>query len=164
MGGTESYDSGARPYDLPEHSPYGVPAYGTPPAHPGGVVQVGPQDMSVYPAATTPPPPWMAQRTDRVQVSGAGVAITWIITCFTSFYMLPWAIAMTRGKSDRWGIFWLNLLTGWTVVGWIGALIWSCMPHRTTPSGPVPVPPGWYPLANGRHAYWDGTRWTGHVA
>ncbi|CAM5787479.1 superinfection immunity protein [Cellulomonas persica] len=175
MGGTDSYDSGARPYDLPETSPYGTPAvgpptpvYGTPPVGAGGVVPVHPvppQDMAVYPpAATTPPPPWATLRTNQVQVSGGGIAVAWIVTFFSSLYMLPWAIAMTRGKADRWGIFWLNFLTGWTVVGWIWAFIWSCLPHRVIQAGPVPVPPGWYPLANGRHAFWDGTRWTGHVA
>lgn len=28
-------------------------------------------------------------------------------------------------KPDRWAIFALNLLLGWTVIGWIVALVWA---------------------------------------
>jgi hypothetical protein len=29
------------------------------------------------------------------------------------------------------GIFWVNLLFGWTVLGWIAALIWAVMEKPT---------------------------------
>lgn len=54
----------------------------------------------------------------------------WIIAIVTAGYMLPWAIAATRGKSNTGAIFWLNLLLGWTVVGWIIALVMSCTSHQ----------------------------------
>ena len=54
----------------------------------------------------------------------------WLITILTAGYMLPWAIAATRGKSNTGAIFWLNLLLGWTVVGWIIALVMSCTSHH----------------------------------
>lgn len=181
--GAERYGSDPRPYDVPETSPYGTPVvgscpptpvYGTPPvydasssARPYDIAPHGvtPYDVTPYPPTpTTPPPPWAVARTDQVQVSGFGIAVAWIVAFFTSLYMLPWAIAVTRGKASRWGVFWLTLMTGWTVVGWIGSLVWACLPHGVVQARPVPVPPGWYPMANGRHAFWDGTRWTGHVA
>ena len=53
-----------------------------------------------------------------------------IAAVFTLGYMLPWMIAAARGKSNHWGVFWLNLLLGWTVIGWVAALVMSVLPHR----------------------------------
>ena len=38
-------------------------------------------------------------------------------------YFLPTLIG--RHKNDAFGIFLLNLLFGWTVIGWIVALVWA---------------------------------------
>lgn len=54
----------------------------------------------------------------------------WIIAILSAGYMLPWAIAATRGKSNTGAIFWLNLLLGWTLVGWIIALVMACTSHQ----------------------------------
>ena len=40
-------------------------------------------------------------------------------------YALPWAIAILRGHPQAANIGILNLLLGWTVLGWIAALVWS---------------------------------------
>lgn len=68
-------------------------------------------------------------QTDRsakpVQASTA-----WIVAALTLGYMLPWAIAATRGKSNSGAIFWINLLLGWSVVGWIIALVMAAGPHQ----------------------------------
>lgn len=53
-----------------------------------------------------------------------------LVTVFTVGYTLPWMIAAARGKSNHWSIFWINVLLGWTVVGWIFALVMSVRPHR----------------------------------
>lgn len=45
-------------------------------------------------------------------------------------YMIPWMIAALRGKSNHWGIFWLNLLLGWTLIGLVAALVMAVLPHR----------------------------------
>jgi len=39
-------------------------------------------------------------------------------------YFLPAVIG--RNKRDAAGIFLVNLLFGWTVIGWVIALIWAC--------------------------------------
>jgi hypothetical protein len=39
-------------------------------------------------------------------------------------YFLPAIVG--RDKRDAAGIFLLNLLLGWTVVGWVIALVWAC--------------------------------------
>lgn len=40
-------------------------------------------------------------------------------------YMLPTIIAFFRGHASRWGILIVNLVFGFTFIGWIWALIWS---------------------------------------
>ena len=59
--------------------------------------------------------------------------VAWIVAILTLGYMLPWAIAATRGKINSGAIFWLNLLLGWTVVGWIIALVMSASAHQALP-------------------------------
>jgi hypothetical protein len=56
--------------------------------------------------------------------------IAWCVAILTVGYMLPWAIAATRGKSNHWAIFALSLLLGWTGIGWIVALVMSLNSHN----------------------------------
>ncbi len=44
----------------------------------------------------------------------------------TLIYFLPTIIALARGHLSALAIFFLNLFLGWTLIGWIVALIWSC--------------------------------------
>ena len=67
--------------------------------------------------------------TDQSPKTGQAV-VAWILTLATGGYLLPWAIAATRGKSNSGTIGWLTLLLGWTVVGWVIALVMACQPHR----------------------------------
>jgi len=53
-----------------------------------------------------------------------------IVAILSAGYMLPWAIAAYRGSANVWAVFWVNLLLGWTVVGWIVALVMSLRDHR----------------------------------
>jgi Superinfection immunity protein len=41
------------------------------------------------------------------------------------FYFLPSIVAFARSKRDSASIFILNLLLGWTAIGWVIALVWS---------------------------------------
>ena len=59
----------------------------------------------------------------KTRVVSAPVAI--IVAIVTAGYMLPWAIAAVRGNRNAWSVFWVNLLLGWTVIGWLITLIWS---------------------------------------
>lgn len=56
--------------------------------------------------------------------------VAWIVAVLTAGYMVPWAIAATRGKSNTGAIFWLNLLLGWTFIGWVIALVMACTSHQ----------------------------------
>ena len=52
-----------------------------------------------------------------------------IVAILTAGYMLPWAIAAVRDV-PHWSVFWVNLLLGWTIVGWIVALVMSLCSQR----------------------------------
>jgi hypothetical protein len=47
-------------------------------------------------------------------------------------YLVPWVVACRRHVDAQAGIIVLNLLLGWTVLGWVGALIWAV--HAETES------------------------------
>ena len=51
----------------------------------------------------------------------------WLLIVLLLFplYFLPTIIAYARKNSHSAGIFILNIFLGWTVLGWIGALIWA---------------------------------------
>jgi Superinfection immunity protein len=59
----------------------------------------------------------------------------------TLLYFLPSIIA--HNKRDFAAIFLVNLLFGWTVIGWIIALVWACAadvkPHVLVVAGPTPT-------------------------
>ena len=40
-------------------------------------------------------------------------------------YFLPSIIALAKSKRDLLAIFLLNCLLGWTVIGWVVALVWA---------------------------------------
>lgn len=50
----------------------------------------------------------------------------WVLIVFGGLvYWLPTIVAFARGSDGRFIIMALNFLMGWTVLGWIGALIWA---------------------------------------
>jgi hypothetical protein len=62
------------------------------------------------------------------------------IATSTAFYFLPAIIAGTRHARHFGGIFLLDLLFGWTVIGWLGTLIWACTDEAEQAVGRVPCP------------------------
>jgi hypothetical protein len=108
----------------------------------------------------------------RPEVGGGHVAVAWIVAVLTLGYMLPWAIAATRGRSNTLAIALVNLLVGWTFIGWVAALVMACLSEQRTvvaaqtfvqvnaPAAGGPPPPGWYPDGAGGHRYWDGRAWS----
>jgi hypothetical protein len=65
-------------------------------------------------------------------------------------YFLPTLVG--RHKADAMGIFLVNLLLGWTVIGWVIALIWACAAERY-----VAVPVRTVPASSGRFCSQCGT-------
>jgi ABC-type sugar transport system permease subunit len=64
---------------------------------------------------------------DRSWTTTKVVAV--IVAILTAGYMLPWAIAAVRDVR-HWSVFWVNLLLGWTIVGWVIALVMSLRAQR----------------------------------
>lgn len=40
-------------------------------------------------------------------------------------YFLPSIVALARSKRDMTGIILLNFFLGWTMIGWVVALVWA---------------------------------------
>jgi hypothetical protein len=64
---------------------------------------------------------------DRSWTATKVVAV--IVAILTAGYMAPWAIAAVRDVR-HWSVFWVNLLLGWTIVGWVIALVMSLRAQR----------------------------------
>ena len=43
-----------------------------------------------------------------------------------AIYFLPTILALMTGHQNTAAIIMLNVLAGWTVVGWMVAMVWSC--------------------------------------
>lgn len=59
-----------------------------------------------------------------------GVGELWLIA-WIAVYFFPSIEALIRGSPDVLPIAMLNLFLGWTVVGWVVALVWSVRAVRT---------------------------------
>ncbi len=60
-------------------------------------------------------------------------AFLWTIVVL-AVYFLPGIVAVERKHPQATAIFALNLLLGWTILGWIAALVWSLTAVRRDPS------------------------------
>lgn len=55
-----------------------------------------------------------------------------------SLYLLPVWVALFRWHRRRWLVAALNVLAGWTVIGWVAALVWaSAAGQREEPASPA---------------------------
>ena len=52
-----------------------------------------------------------------------------VVAVLTAGYMAPWAVAAVRDVR-HWSVFWINLLLGWTIIGWIWALVMALRAQR----------------------------------
>jgi hypothetical protein len=52
-------------------------------------------------------------------------------------YLLPGAIAQRRAHHQQTAIWVLNIFAGWTVVGWIAALVWASTAVQPRPAIPA---------------------------
>lgn len=67
---------------------------------------------------------------------GIGIALgligIFVISCLIFFYALPSYIAKVRNHPHAKSILLINLLTGWTFLGWAAALIWSFVDDKSS--------------------------------
>lgn len=52
-------------------------------------------------------------------------------------YMLPTIEAFIRGHNNKPGIAVLNVFLGWTLIGWVAALVWALKRPTETASAPL---------------------------
>jgi hypothetical protein len=85
-----------------------------------------------------------------------------IVVLGGALYFLPTIVRELRGVKHHAGIFVLNLLLGWTLLGWVAALVWAFQaktPSQAWPSAApvVPVCPRCKaPLNYGQTTCWCG--------
>ncbi|MBU3582375.1 superinfection immunity protein [Polynucleobacter sp. 15G-AUS-farblos] len=53
-----------------------------------------------------------------------------LITLLSIFYFLPFAIAFNKKRANTGAIFALNLFLGWSLIGWVVALVWALKEER----------------------------------
>ncbi len=63
-----------------------------------------------------------AEPSGPYQGSGAAKELV-LIPIALGFYVLPTLLAWSRRHPQRWKITWINLLLGWTGVGWVIAMV-----------------------------------------
>ena len=69
---------------------------------------------------------------DNVTMIRLGAGVGYLLVCVPLYFL---ASIIARQKRNAAAIFWLNLLTGWTFLGWVGAFIWALTndtPRRTS--------------------------------
>ena len=67
------------------------------------------------------------------------------LAALIALYFLPAIIAKVQGKRTTAAIFVLTLLTGWTGLGWIVAVVWAFVPDAPRQQEPdlLLVPAQW---------------------
>jgi RsiW-degrading membrane proteinase PrsW (M82 family) len=55
-----------------------------------------------------------------------GLRLLVFFVAIVMFYLLPAFVADQRRHHQRLAITVLNVLAGWTAIGWIVALVWAC--------------------------------------
>ena len=65
------------------------------------------------------------QSSERYQTGTTTKVIAVVLAILTGGYLLPWAIAVLRDLRTHFSVFLVNLLLGWTIIGWIVALVMS---------------------------------------
>jgi uncharacterized membrane protein YqaE (UPF0057 family) len=58
----------------------------------------------------------------------------WLLVLGTiGFYLFPFSIASLRSHKNTGAIFVLNLLLGWTLLGWVAAMVWAVSAQSKAP-------------------------------
>lgn len=79
---------------------------------------------------------WLAGAVVLVALLLAAIAVSvfrallWAIGIV--IYFAPVIVAWQRNVARQRGIFVLTLLLGWTLIGWVGALVWALVEPRRT--------------------------------
>lgn len=53
-----------------------------------------------------------------------------LVLMLVVFYFIPTFVALMSENRNLLPIFILNLFFGWTIIGWVGALIWATLREK----------------------------------
>lgn len=84
------------------------------------------------------------------QLKGFGIFLIFLVPIL--MYFCPMYVAYFKKQPNFYSIFTLNLFLGWTLVGWVVALVWALKSHEPiktvnvtvpepTPAHPIPASP-----------------------
>ena len=60
-----------------------------------------------------------------------------ILSIVLPIYFVPTIVAIVRKVKNLAAIIVLNVLLGWTFLGWVGSLVWALAAEKTTPPGNI---------------------------
>jgi hypothetical protein len=70
----------------------------------------------------------MAAYTGLMEIQLGAIVLHFGYLALALGYLVPFAIAQLRAKRQTTAILVVNGLLGWTLVGWVVALVWALMP------------------------------------
>lgn len=62
-----------------------------------------------------------------MQLQNSTMSELLLVVLIFAFYFVPTLVAFLRQHKNKVPIFLLNLLLGWTLLGWAASLVWSVM-------------------------------------
>ena len=63
---------------------------------------------------------------DSTPTAGQFIFVFVSLAILAAFYLLPGVVASSRRHPQRGAIWILTICLGWTLVGWVAALVWAC--------------------------------------
>ena len=78
-----------------------------------------------------------------------GITLIFLLLLGFIIYFLPWFVALSGKHRNAVAIFLLNLFLGWSLIGWLAALVWAIAgaenkaagtPRRAAPGRAPSVP------------------------
>lgn len=73
-------------------------------------------------------------------MDGSFLIVLVVFLAGLALYFLPWIVAHNRGHANEGAIFVLNLFLGWSLIGWVVALVWACTSQPSQPQQPSGAP------------------------
>lgn len=73
-----------------------------------------------------------------------------VLVLVIAAYMLPGIVALARKHPNAASIIALDLLLGWTLLGWVAAFVWSltAIPQEAMAAGNIALPPRAAPVSS----------------
>lgn len=71
-------------------------------------------------------------------LTASWIVLLVVLVLALGIYLLPTSVAAVRQHRHLGAVFVLNLFLGWTLLGWVGALVWALTAHRDDVMSPQP--------------------------